>query len=82
MRNRLSDGHPEAPLLIYVGRIGTEKKIYRLKKVLDANPGARLAFVGKGPIEEDMKKLFAGYPVHFVGQLIGMPTLTLALTLI
>lgn len=32
MRKRLSDGHVDAPLLIYIGRIGAEKKLYRLKK--------------------------------------------------
>ena len=32
MRHRLSDGHIDAPLLIYVGRIGAEKKLHRLKK--------------------------------------------------
>jgi sulfoquinovosyltransferase len=72
-RNRLSDGHPEAPLLVYVGRLGVEKQLHRLKKVLEANPGARLAFVGKGPQEAELKKMFEGYPVHFAGQLIGMP---------
>lgn len=32
MRHRLSDGDVDAPLLIYVGRIGAEKKLHRLKK--------------------------------------------------
>ena len=39
---------------------------------MDANPGARLAFVGKGPMDDEMKRLFEGYPVHFAGQLIGI----------
>ena len=39
--------------------------------VLDSNPGARLAFVGKGPLDDEMRKLFQGYPVHFAGQLVG-----------
>jgi glycosyltransferase involved in cell wall biosynthesis len=67
MRNRLSDGHIDAPLLIYVGRIGAEKKLHRLKKVLDLNPDARLAFVGKGPMDAEMSEIFKGYPVHFAG---------------
>lgn len=71
MRKRLSQGDVDAPLLVYVGRIGAEKKINRLKKVLDANPGARLAFVGRGPIEDEMKAYFADYPVHFTGELQG-----------
>lgn len=71
MRNRLSDGHPKAPLLLYVGRLGYEKKIDRLKQVLDANPSARLALVGTGPAEQYLKDLFKNYPVHFTGQLQG-----------
>lgn len=47
MRSELSDGHPDAPLLLYVGRLGEEKRIEDLKEVLDLVPGARLALVGK-----------------------------------
>ena len=71
MRSRMSDGHVDAPLLVYVGRIGAEKKLLRLKKVLDCNPTARLAFVGRGPLEDDLKAYFAGYPVVFTGELQG-----------
>jgi sulfoquinovosyltransferase len=31
MKVKLSDGHPEAPLLIYVGRLGFEKQLHKLK---------------------------------------------------
>ena len=71
MRNILSDGHPEAPLLIYVGRLGVEKGLKKLKIVLDANPGVRLALVGKGPQEEELKLYFKDYPVYFAGQYTG-----------
>lgn len=71
MRERLSQGNVDAPLLLYVGRLGSEKKIERLQKVLDAVPTARLALVGGGPAEDDLKKLFKDYPVHFTGQLTG-----------
>lgn len=47
MRYELSDGHPEAPLLLYVGRLGEEKRLEDLKKVLEMVPGSRLALVGK-----------------------------------
>jgi len=73
MRNRLSDGNPDAPLLIYVGRLGPEKRLTKLKKVLEENPGVRLALVGKGPAdhEVELRKLFADLPVVFTGQLLG-----------
>jgi hypothetical protein len=37
MRERLTDGHPEAPLLVYVGRLGAEKKLKTLRCVLPAS---------------------------------------------
>jgi glycosyltransferase involved in cell wall biosynthesis len=74
MRRRLSDGHPEAPLLLYVGRLGVEKKIHRLKKVLEKNPSCRLVLVGKGPAEVGLRETFKDLPVHFAGQLVGKKT--------
>jgi sulfoquinovosyltransferase len=71
MRYRLSDGHSNQPLLLYVGRLGPEKKLNRLKLVLDSNPGCRLAFVGHGPAEDQLKREFEGYPVYFAGKLVG-----------
>eukprot|EP01041_Mallomonas_annulata_P004063 gene4063-8079_t len=61
MRSHLTQGHPDAPLLVYIGRLGVEKKLKNLRKVLDANPSARLAFVGKGPSEDDLKSYFKNY---------------------
>lgn len=73
MRSKLSKGHIEAPLLIYIGRLGVEKRLYRLKAVLDAIPGSRLAIIGKGPAEDELKEHFRGYPVHFAGTMTGEP---------
>jgi glycosyltransferase involved in cell wall biosynthesis len=69
----LSDGNPTAPLLIYVGRLGDEKKIDRLTTVLDDHPSARLVIVGSGPSEEALKDVFASYAsqVKFTGPLFG-----------
>ena len=71
MRSHLSQGHPESPLLLYVGRLGAEKEIDRIKPVLEAIPDARLALVGDGPHRSALEKHFAGTPTHFVGYLTG-----------
>ncbi len=73
MRNILSQGKPEAPLLVYVGRLGKEKKIDRLKKVIDKNPGCRLALIGSGPAEAELRQVFRDNPeVYFAGALTGI----------
>jgi glycosyltransferase involved in cell wall biosynthesis len=71
MRDRLSQGHPEAPLLLYVGRLSAEKEIDRIKSVLEAIPGSRLALVGDGPHRQTLEKHFADTPTNFVGYLGG-----------
>lgn len=71
MRIRLTDGHPESPLLIYVGRLSPEKDIERLKPIVEAVPGAHLALVGDGPHRETLRKHFVGMPVHLAGFLRG-----------
>jgi len=70
-RRKISDGNPDAPLLLYVGRLGYEKRLDRLKNVLDENPTARLVLVGTGPAEAELKQLFKDYPVHFTGEIVG-----------
>ena len=42
MRSRLTRGQPDAPLLVYVGRLGMEKRLDKLIRVLDENPTVRL----------------------------------------
>ncbi|MFN6558914.1 MAG: glycosyltransferase family 4 protein [Nostoc sp. ChiSLP01] len=71
MRSRLSQNHPESPLLLYVGRLSAEKEIERIKPILEAIPEARLALVGDGPHRQALEKHFAGTNTHFVGYLIG-----------
>lgn len=72
MRSRLSQGHPDSPLLLYVGRLSAEKEIDRIKPVMEAIPGARLALVGDGPHRQALEKHFEGTPTHFVGYLQGL----------
>ncbi|MDB9526459.1 glycosyltransferase family 1 protein [Oscillatoria sp. CS-180] len=71
MRDRLTQGHPDAPLLLYIGRLSAEKEIDRIKPVLEAIPDARLALVGDGPNREQLEKHFMGTHTHFVGYLAG-----------
>jgi sulfoquinovosyltransferase len=73
MRERITDGHPKACLVLYVGRIAKEKRLDDLKAILDRlPPHFRLALVGKGPYEETLKELFAdSNRVVFVGPLYG-----------
>ncbi|MBD2485634.1 glycosyltransferase family 1 protein [Planktothrix sp. FACHB-1365] len=71
MRDRLSQGHPDCHLLLYVGRLGAEKEIERIKPVLEQIPNARLALVGDGPNRQVLETHFQDTPTHFVGYLRG-----------
>jgi glycosyltransferase involved in cell wall biosynthesis len=72
MRSRLSNGNPDNPLLLYVGRVSAEKEIDRIKPILEAIPEAHLAIVGDGPHREALEAHFAGTQTHFVGYLQGL----------
>ncbi|XP_071719765.1 sulfoquinovosyl transferase SQD2-like [Rutidosis leptorrhynchoides] len=71
MRLRLSNGEPDRPLIVHVGRIGVEKNLDFIKSVMEKIPEARIAFVGDGPYREDLEKLFEGMPAVFTGMLQG-----------
>lgn len=71
MRHRLTNGNPEAPLLLSVGRLGSEKNLEFLKGILERNPEARLAFVGDGPARASLEQHFAGTNTVFTGILRG-----------
>lgn len=71
MRMRLTQGHTNSPLLLYVGRLSAEKEIERLKQVLGGIPGACLALVGDGPHRENLQRHFSGSPVFMAGFLHG-----------
>lgn len=72
MRSKLTGGNPYDRLILYVGRLSHEKNLSSLRPVMDRMPGTRLAFVGSGPAEGDLKKLFAGTPTVFTGYLHGL----------
>lgn len=71
MRWRLSNGEPDKPLIVHVGRLGVEKSLDFLKRVMDELPEARIAFIGDGPYREELEKMFAGMPAVFTGMLQG-----------
>ena len=59
-RTMLTDGHPEAPLLIYVGRLGVEKRLRDLKDVLAKLPEVSdnvLCFPGPGELPTSTTRL-------------------------
>lgn len=71
MRLRLSNGKPDKPLIVHVGRLGVEKSLEFLKRVMDKLPEARIAFIGDGPYREELEQMFTGMPAVFTGMLQG-----------
>lgn len=71
MRARLSDGHPDDFLLLYVGRQAPEKRLEMIRDPIFSIPGVRLAMVGGGPSHEQLRRHFRGTPTTFPGILRG-----------
>jgi glycosyltransferase involved in cell wall biosynthesis len=70
-RRRLSGGHPEATLLLYVGRLAKEKRVEWLRPLLDRLTEVRLAIVGDGPMRPALEECFSDTPTIFTGFLQG-----------
>ena len=71
MRSKMTDGNPDDFLMVYVGRLGAEKRLKDLREVLEKMPEARLCIVGKGPQEAELKEYFKDTKTVFTGQLSG-----------
>lgn len=71
MRERLTDGHPDDKLMIYVGRLSHEKRLDWLYAPITQLEGVRLAFVGSGPAEASLRERFAGTRTVFTGYMGG-----------
>jgi glycosyltransferase involved in cell wall biosynthesis len=71
MRDRLSNGRPDRPLLLTVSRLAPEKNVGFLADVLKAFPDASLAIVGDGPARGDLERRFHGLDARFMGYLKG-----------
>eukprot|EP00897_Mesotaenium_endlicherianum_P007686 jgi/Mesen1/6946/ME000360S06209 len=70
-RFKLSGGEPEKPLIVHVGRLGAEKNLDVLRKIMDKLPNTRLAFIGDGPFRPELERMFKGTPTVFTGMLTG-----------
>ena len=59
MRGLLTGGHPDAPLILFVGRVSAEKSVERcvpvVEEVRKRVPNARLALVGEGPLYDELR---------------------------
>jgi glycosyltransferase involved in cell wall biosynthesis len=70
MRERISGGHPQDLVALYVGRISREKNVPQLRHIAGL-PGVRLALVGGGPEAEQIRGAFADTDAVFTGFLRG-----------
>jgi glycosyltransferase involved in cell wall biosynthesis len=71
LRERLSGGRPDDLLVLYVGRLSPEKRLELIRDPLFSVPGVRLAMVGGGPSQEQLRRHFRGTPTSFPGFLRG-----------
>jgi len=71
MRDRLSGGRPERPLLLTVSRLAPEKNVGFLADVIRQLPHACMAVVGDGPDRPALERRFAGTDCRFIGYLKG-----------
>jgi glycosyltransferase involved in cell wall biosynthesis len=70
-RTRLSGGHPDRVVLLYVGRLAREKTVERLLEAVRETDGVSLAIIGDGPLRASLERTFAGTPTTFLGFLAG-----------
>jgi glycosyltransferase involved in cell wall biosynthesis len=71
MRIRLSAGHPDEPLMLYVGRLSNEKRLDWLYAPITQLSGVRLAFIGSGPAEAHLRERFKATNTIFMGYMTG-----------
>lgn len=71
-RKKMSDDNSDDFLMVYVGRLGAEKRLKDIKPMLEKLGGnARLCIVGSGPQEEELHEHFKHTNTIFTGQLSG-----------
>ena len=71
-REMMTDGNPDDFTMVYVGRLGNEKRLKDIKPVLEKmGPNTRLCIVGGGPQAEELQEYFKGTNTVFTGQMSG-----------
>lgn len=72
MREKMTDGNSDDFLMVYVGRLGYEKRLKDIKDMLaKMSPDTRLCIVGGGPQAEELHEYFEGTNTVFTGQMSG-----------
>ncbi len=71
MRMEMTAGNPDDTVLIYVGRLSSEKQLEHIRPALERLPGTRLVLVGDGPARPALEQFYADLPVTFMGYLSG-----------
>lgn len=71
MRERLTRGHPDKKLLVFVGRLAAEKEIHTLRPMMERRDDVALAIIGDGPYRRELETLFAGTATLFPGFMEG-----------
>ncbi|TGA97605.1 glycosyltransferase family 1 protein [Sporolactobacillus shoreae] len=71
VRRRITQGHPDKKVLLYVGRLAAEKEIEKIKNVLDRSPELWLVIAGDGPYRRELENCFRRANVTFTGFLHG-----------
>jgi phosphatidylinositol alpha 1,6-mannosyltransferase len=62
---------PDERVLLYVGRLASEKRLDLLADVLPSLPNTRLVLVGDGPLRPALEQRLSGMRAHFTGYLRG-----------
>jgi glycosyltransferase involved in cell wall biosynthesis len=71
MRMRLSGGVPDGPVVLYAGRLSSEKNLETLSEVAGEIPEAHIGLVGDGPARPELERALADRRATFAGFLRG-----------
>ena len=70
MRERITRGRPERAVLLYVGRLASEKGLERLLPLVQGRSDRHLVLVGDGPDRARLEHLFSRTNTTFMGLLM------------